>query len=343
MTVVLGLDIGGANLKAATSDGRSQVLPFPLWRQPEQLSLRLDDLVAQFADCERVAVTMTGELADCYATKGEGVRQITAAVVEAAGPRLVGIWSTAGRFLASQEARQQPALVAAANWHALATWAGQFAPRGPALLIDIGTTTADIIPLRDGAPCATGRTDPERLRSRELLYTGVSRTPLCAVARELPWRDSSVTVAAELFATMRDVYLLLGDLPEEADDFETANGRPATVAAAHDRMVRMLCADRDEIPHVEGVLLARHFAAEQQRQIVAAVRQVLDRQSLVPQTVIVSGSGEFLAERVVAACVELSTAKRVSLSRQFSPQLASTACAYAVAQLAGSSPWPDKR
>jgi probable H4MPT-linked C1 transfer pathway protein len=343
MTVVLGLDIGGANLKAATSDGRSQSVPFPLWQQPEQLSSRLAGLVARFADCERLAVTMTGELADCYATKAEGVRHITAAAVEAAGMRPVGIWSTAGRFLTPGDAGQQPAFVAAANWHALATWAGQFAPRGPALMIDIGTTTTDLIPLRDGVPCASGRTDPERLVSRELLYTGVSRTPLCAVAREIPWREGTVTVAAELFATTRDVYLLLGDLPEVVDDCETANGRPATAAAAHDRLVRMLCADQDEIPRDEAVLLARHFAAEQQRQIVAAVRQVLERQSLAPQTVIVSGSGAFLAERVVAACVELSTSKRVSLSRQFSPLLASTACAYAVAQLAGRSPRPDKR
>ena len=36
-------------------------------------------------------------------------------------------------------ARQTPLQVAAANWLALATYAGRFAPDGPALLLDIGS------------------------------------------------------------------------------------------------------------------------------------------------------------------------------------------------------------
>jgi len=67
---------------------------------------------------------------------------------------------------------------AAANWLALATYAGRLAPRGPAVLLDVGSTTTDVIPLQDGTPVPRGRTDPERLESKELVYTGVRRTPL---------------------------------------------------------------------------------------------------------------------------------------------------------------------
>ncbi|HUQ71969.1 MAG TPA: hydantoinase/oxoprolinase family protein [Planctomycetaceae bacterium] len=159
---VLGLDIGGANIKAGTTDGRTRSVPFPLWKHPERLAAMLAELVAVFGDCDTVAVTMTGELADCFTTKAEGVQHIASAVAQAAGLRRTRFWTTDGRFIALQDVGQHTIAVAAANWHALATWVGQRAATGSALLIDIGTTTTDIIPLRDGRPVALGQPDRER-------------------------------------------------------------------------------------------------------------------------------------------------------------------------------------
>src|SRR6185369_14920618 len=138
------------------------------------------------------------------------------------------------------------------------------------LLLDIGSTTTDIIPLLDGNPCPRGRTDVERLQFGELVYTGVRRTPLCTVAPVIPFRDTPCPVAAELFATMLDVYLLLGDIPENAVDCHTANGRPATKSAAHDRLARMLCCDREEFTRDDAEFAARSFAEAQQSQLLAA-------------------------------------------------------------------------
>lgn len=331
---VLGLDIGGANLKAAASDQRSAAEPFPLWKEPERLPDRLRVLISRFADCDQVAIVMTGELADCYPTKADGVRRIVSAVVAAAGARRVGFWCTAGRFLTSDAARSETQSVAAANWHALSTWAGRLAPTGSAVLIDIGTTTTDIIPLLDGRPCARGLTDPERLRSRELVYTGVRRTPLCALSPTAPWDDETIGVAAELFATSLDVYLLLGDIPENPADSETANGGPATRAAAQDRLARMVCGDRHEVNGQRSMELARWFAERQRHQIAEAVWTVIGRTASPVGTVITSGSGEFLARRVVAGMPELVQSHLISLGETLSPEVASAACALAVAQLA---------
>lgn len=330
---VLGFDIGGANIKVATADGRTRSRPFPLWKQPERLSTTLADIVRDFADCESVAATMTGELADCYETRGQGVAHIAQALQDAVGRRPCLFWSTAGRFVAADELATDPLSVAAANWHAQATWLGQQLATGTALLIDIGTTTTDIIPIRDGRPVSLGLTDRARLAARELVYTGIRRTPLCAVALAVDWNDSHTPLAAELFATMHDVYLLLGDVPEDATDVDTANGRAATVAAAHDRLVRMVCSDRDDVSREQAVQLARYFAAAQLQQIVEAVQTVSDRQTLPPTVVVTSGSGEFLAQRAVAAVTSLSGCRGVSLSTALAPELAEVACAYAVTQL----------
>ena len=79
----LAFDIGGANLKH--SDGRSVVgsIPFALWRYPERLADELRAIVAVAPACDKFVVTMTGEMADCFATKSEGVTSILQSVQQA--------------------------------------------------------------------------------------------------------------------------------------------------------------------------------------------------------------------------------------------------------------------
>ena len=340
---ILGLDIGGANIKGADEAGRTVSRPFAMWKHSERLADELASILREFPQTERVAVTMTAELADCFATKSEGVRFILDAVVASAAALPVQVWTTAGRFMTATEATSQPMLVAAANWHALATWCGRefLAPtrhstpatRHSSLLIDIGTTTTDIIPLVDGRPVAQGLTDVGRLQTGELSYSGVKRTPLCAIAHAVPWRDGYCPLAAELFATTLDVYLLLGDVVEDEQDLETANGKPATKAAAHDRLARMLCCDRDEVSFDEAVQIARFLADVQRQRLAGSLERVASRFETPVETVIVSGSGSFLARRLVAENRRTVAAKIVSLDEQLTPGIAEAACAYAVAQL----------
>ena len=133
-----------------------------------------------------------------------------------------------GQFHLIAAILENPLLAAASNWLALATIAARLVGQGGGLLIDVGSTTTDIIPLIDGNPAPRGRTDTERLGSGELVYTGVRRTPVCALADRLPFGGVPTGLAAELFATTHDVYLTLGALPEKPDDTDTADGRPAT-------------------------------------------------------------------------------------------------------------------
>ena len=331
---VVGLDIGGANLKAATADGDVVSSPFEIWRMPERLAGALWELLAKLPAADALAVTMTAELADCFRTKAEGVDFVLAATERVAGTRPVFVWSTAGRFVSPSEARCEPMRIAAGNWHALATWgARRFVPTGCGLLVDIGSTTTDIIPLRDGQPVATGLTDGDRLLSGELVYTGVRRTPLCAVASEIVFRGQPCRLAAELFATTLDVYLLLADIAEDDTDCLTSNGRPKTRIEAWHRMARMLCRDGDEFRMPDAVDAARQFSTVQQTTIVRALDQVLTRLECRPEFVIVSGTGSFLGRRVLATESQTSGAGIISLDSELAPAVAESACAFAVATL----------
>ncbi len=68
-----------------------------------------------------------------------------------------------------------PLTVAASNWVATALVVADEVP--DAILIDMGSTTTDIIPIVGGVVRAIGLTDPDRLASGELVYTGALRTP----------------------------------------------------------------------------------------------------------------------------------------------------------------------
>lgn len=341
---ILGLDIGGANIKAATNDGAAKCIAFPMWKHKDQLTKTLMELATgEFADPALVAVTMTAELADCFLTKADGVEYILDCVVQAFPQVLVRVWLTSGEFAEPDDARDIPSVVAASNWHALATWAARATPDGSGLLIDVGSTTTDIVPLIDGLPAAEGLTDLERLASGELVYTGAVRTPVCAIVRSVRLGNAQIPLAAELFATSLDVHLITGEIaedPERSGNSNTADGRAATIEFAQNRLAHMLCCDRTELTTGQLQSIAAEIAASQVREIAAAVGNRLaflnDLRS--PEdpapTILVSGSGHFLATKALAMQPRETYGRTLNLSQMFNGRTAEVACAFAVARLA---------
>jgi probable H4MPT-linked C1 transfer pathway protein len=328
-STILGLDIGGANLKAATPDKRAVSVPFALWKQPDRLPAALAELIARFPDAEELAVTMTGELCDCYETRREGVNAIINAIRFTSGGRRIRVWSTDGVFVDPEEATREYLKVASANWHALATFAGRFVPTHAAFLIDIGSTTTDVIPIEYGVPCPVGSTDTERLRSGELFYSGIRRTPVCAVM--------GPRVAAELFATTQDVYLALGRFPDTPEDRDTADGRPATRAYALARLARMLCGDTETLTEERILEFAHEVQATQVRGIFDILWHLETEAGFTSEVrvLLTSGAGEFLVRDLYPPSgLPRPPGGVVSLADQLGPQISACAPAYAVAVLA---------
>ncbi len=298
----LGLDIGGANIKCATAGGFAQSRAFPLWQErrrlPETLASMFSKIESDGVAYDGVVLTMTGELADCYADKAEGVAHILESVSRAVLGRRILVYLTDGRFVGLEEARQEAYLAAASNWRALSQFVARFSAGRPAVLVDIGSTTTDIIPIAHGRPATTSRTDTNRLQRGELIYTGVSRTPVCAVLQQTNYRGGRCPLAKEWFATMHDVYLVLEDLRENPLARDTADGRPQTMAASVARLGRALCADQREFDLRDARTLARTAAVAQQEELLQALRQVVSGQANF-QMAVLSGEGEFLADRLI--------------------------------------------
>ena len=299
MRPIIGWDIGGANIKAARIDeGRAEPLvferPLPLWREPRRLPSVLTEAVNSLGGASTMAVTMTAELADCFATKREGVASVLDAFDTAFPDVQPWIYGTDGAFRPAAVARGQPFRVAAANWMASATVVAQLYP--DALFIDIGSTTADIIPIICGRVAARGKTDPARLRSGELIYTGTLRTPICAIVRTLPRRGRRCRVAAEHFAIAADAHLWRGSI--EAADYtcDTPDGRGRSRLEAGARLARMVCADL-EMLGAQGITdIADAIARSQVQQVVSGLRQVMRRLGARgPRVAVVAGQGAFIA------------------------------------------------
>jgi len=299
MSGVIGLDIGGANTKAVWRDGdavRVRSRAFEVWRDREGLTTVVRELVTELAGgpVELVALTTTAELSDAFRTKREGVAFVLDAAEAALAGRLLAL-TTAGELVSLAAARERPLDVAAANWVASAL---AVAARHPdALMLDVGSTTADVIPVAGGRVAAAGRTDLDRLLAGELVYTGALRTNLASVAPRVPVRGQWCPVASELFAISADVHLILGRLAQADYSCPTADGRPATVEYARERVARLVCADAEHLGAGEIEAIAAYLHAEQVTRIEAAARQVSVRFPGAPP-VVPLGAGAFLARAV---------------------------------------------
>jgi len=331
---ILGWDVGGANVKAARLEhggvSTPDVLecPFPIWRNRDALPGLLSGTADRLGRSPNMAVTMTAELADCFATKREGVLFVLDAFRAAFPGVAPWIYGIDGRFRSDAAARQRPHQVAAANWRASASFVARAFP--DALFVDVGSTTTDVIPIAAGRVAARGRTDPARLRTGELVYTGALRTPVCAIVRSVPLRGRACRVAAEHFAVAADVHLWLEHIDEALYTCETPDGRGRSRPECAARLARMVCADMEILRPPDITTIAEHVARVQVRQIASAIRQVMRRLGTAcPRIAVLAGQGAFLAQPAAAAA-GLST---VDMAEHVGSAMARAAPAAAVAYL----------
>jgi probable H4MPT-linked C1 transfer pathway protein len=312
---VVGWDLGGAHLKAVRMNALNAVdqvlqLPCPLWEGMDRLHGALDAALSVLHPAALHAVTMTGEMVDLFADRAEGVKQIVATMRERLPAAGLRFYAGGTEFLDSNEAVAAPMRLASANWMASASLVA--AKVSDALFVDIGSTTTDLIVVKDGRLAACGRDDFGRLVAGELVYTGTARTPLMAVAEMVPFEGHWVPVIAEYFATTADVYRLLGLLPESADQHPAADGGEKTLAGSARRLARMVGRDMESAPLLAWQQLARWLARAQSRRIEDACERLLSREAVAPKApLVVAGAGRFLATDIASnlrrTCREFAT------------------------------------
>lgn len=308
----LGIDIGGANTKIASSDS-SIVDSFyaPLWHDRAILHDVLRHVYARLEDSdidiEGVGVVMTGELCDCFKTRREGVlriRDTVSRIFEDAGVE-VEYFDRGGIFRRGEAIEEDPLAFASTNWLASAKLVSMI--HRDVIFVDCGSTTTDVIPIVGGEIKAK-RSDIERLNSHshELLYSGVLRTNVATLLRRVRLRGEEYAAASELFAITADAYLVLGDITPADYKCESPNGyafatesEAKSRASAMRRLARVLCSDLEEIGEEGARSIAVQVKDAQVGELVTALREMRERYSL--NEVISAGIGDFIIKDAVRA------------------------------------------
>lgn len=324
--MIIGWDIGGAHLKAVRlgdTDCKVVQLACPLWKGLSYLEQAVAEALHALGETDQHAITMTGELADIFPNRHQGVLQISQTMQKYLPEKNIQFYSVAG-FVAPHAVDANTDKIASANWLASAQFVAKKCSDG--VFVDVGSTTTDIVLLQDGAAKPQGLSDAERLTSDSLIYTGVVRTPVMAVVQRVPFNGQMQRVAAEHFATMADVYRLIGKLPAQHDLADTADGQGKSQLESARRLARMLGRDVESAPMLAWQALA-HFIANAQLQDLLAVLK-----AQAPTTLIGAGVGRFvvreMAQRLNVPYVDFSDFS------QGGDAAAVCASAYAVAYLA---------
>ena len=292
---IAGFDIGGANTDVALVDFdesgniigvETNFIYLPMWIKNDELKEALKNLIGSNMDeVDAVGVSMTAELVDAYRTKKEGVMDIAKKSVDSFNVPvgfvgLDGIMDISGVF-------EEPMKVAAANWIATVHMASKI--HSNCILIDIGSTTTDIIPIKNGKECAKGRSDLERLKTGELVYSGTLRTNVAALVEKVPIDGTMMRIASELFAVTADIQIILGNISNEEYTCDTMDGAGKSIDDCMRRISRVICGDMDALKPDEIKAIAEYIYSEQVKRISEALLEVSKRNHL--SKVVITGLG----------------------------------------------------
>lgn len=339
----VGWDLGGAHLKVAGIGAGGAILRVeqhatPIW---EGLTV-LDAALSRFClESDRAptrhALTMSGELVDAFVEREQGVRALLDLFCRRFPPESVRVYALDSGLQPVDAVLARPLAVASANWHATATYVAETV--GDGILVDIGSTTTDIIPFREQRPCHLGATDMQRLRCGELVYTGVVRTPVMALIQRAPFAGVFQNIAAERFATTADVYRVTDELDEACDLYPPADGAGKSRIDSIRRLARMLGTDAGtDVPDGEWRGFAEFIAARQLELIQRSFDGVRNRVNAAHRArrLVGAGSGRFLARKLAEAnaCEYIDFAQLVAGEESARAMASVCAPAVVVAQLA---------
>ena len=293
-----GWDIGGAHVKVAFVQNHALIVHqwlCPLWKGIDQLASLLEEKMTLIpVQITHHHVTMTGELVDSFKNRVQGVKAIVDTFTQHAGDVDTSYYSTQG-YLDTCEAASRPDAIASANWLASAHAVARHMDN--AIFIDMGSTTTDVIKIVDKQLCLHGMTDFDRLKSAELIYTGVVRSCVNTITHHVVYRDDRVPLVAENFATMADVYRILGLLPDHADLGDTMDHQPKDELSSLRRLARMVGADYQEQDHDDWLAVANYLSLRQKQHIINKIKNInADHPGI--RTIVAAGIGRFLVRQI---------------------------------------------
>ncbi len=232
----LGIDIGGAHVKYVGLNKNNCVnfvkySECPLWKGLENLKKEIRFINDFFDKSVVIGITMTAELCDIFKNRHDG------------GKLIVKICNNLSqkKFYYTKSAKvfcENPLIsnIISMNWHSIGKLIETKFKN--ALIVDFVSTTTDFICVKNFKIQNKNFNDFSRLRNHELLYTGLTRTPIIGIQKNFFVKGKEYKVIPEFFATMSDVYRIKNKISTEIDIDETADKRQKTLEQSLIRLSR---------------------------------------------------------------------------------------------------------
>lgn len=311
---IAGFDIGGANTDLAIIDFENGEIKsietdfkyLPMWSDSHRLGDVLKELIEGICPIDSIdgiGISMTAELVDAYQTKKEGVLDILEKCTNTFS-QSIGVISLDG-IESVETIKNNPLNAAAANWIATSQIAAKIAKN--CIFVDTGSTTTDIIPIKNGQECAKGRSDMERLATGELVYTGTLRTNLASFLNKLSFSkegvDKTFRIASELFAQTADVYMVLDKISLEDYVCDTYDGEGKSKEECMRRISRLICGDLEVLSEEDLFKLCEFIHKQQIKQIAEGLNEVSNRENI--DLIVTTGLGKDILDKPAALSLGL--------------------------------------
>ncbi len=291
-----GWDIGGAHVKLAYIDNNTlcvQQWDCPLWKGINELVSVLKMALKNIpTHIKYHNVTMTGELVDIFTSRDQGVKEIMSVFLEQINLKNHVRFFSRDGLVDYKQALLNTESIASANWIASGRCVSK--KNDNVVFVDIGSTTTDVLLIKDGLLKLNGLNDFERLRSSELVYTGVVRSCVNTLCQSIPYKGDLIPLMAEYFAMSADVYRILDWLPAHADYGNTMDGQPKDKASSMRRLARMIGENYREQDQQEWISVAQYIADKQVEMIKKSLLQYYQDKLII----VGAGVGRFLVERI---------------------------------------------
>lgn len=279
----LGLDIGGAHIKIAvmstSESGRTwQVDCIPV--RADKFAASLDQILSMLVGEHLVDVTIASQTACLlYDDIHQGTTTImqTLARYSTRNPTLAV--DVCGNLYPINNVAQAPERFVCSNVAVTASLVAKLCSN--ALVLDMGSTSTDLIPIVDGTfeellPTA-------RLLSSAVLYLGVIRTPLQAVVSHLPYQGELLPVVGETIAAVADALVLTEDVSIDQYTMPTWDSGTKDVAGCTRRLAKLIAMNTHNFPQQAATFMAQYVREELLHKVVAAMYKVISKNPAMQQ------------------------------------------------------------
>ena len=290
---IIGWDIGGAHIKAAKIDfnkktSKTKQIYSPIWKNLNYLKKSIKLIKKKLGKTNYHAITMTAELSDIFPDRKKGVNHVVNLSSKILGEKNIFFYSKKS-FLIKKLAIKKPFELNSMNWHATASFISNFFPN--CILVDIGSTTTDIIPIKNKKIISKGVSDYQRLKSNELIYLGVLRTPIQAVERKK-------NLINENFANLSDVYRVLNKIPSTFDLLPTLDRKTKNKHDSARRIARIFGKDYKKNHFLKWKKIAYQIEGEHLKILKSVIKKIEKKNFLKKVPIIGAGIGEFLVKKI---------------------------------------------